>query len=64
LDLGRIVSAATRAEPARIRSIPDGERENTAMTIDIIDAVSSTLGGVARQASGLLGESESNTRAT
>ena len=34
------------------------------MTIDIIDAVSSTLGGLARQASALLGESESSTRAT
>jgi len=64
LDLGRIVSAATGAEPARNCSIPDGERENTAMTIDIIDAVSSTLGGLARQASTLLGESESSTRAT
>jgi outer membrane protein OmpA-like peptidoglycan-associated protein len=63
LDLGRIVSVATAAEPARIRSIPDGEREYTIMAIDIIDAVSSTLGGITRQASTLFGESESGTRA-
>lgn len=34
------------------------------MAIDIIDAVSSTLGGVARQAGALFGESESSARAT